>query len=150
MTIPSLTALLAQQQGPKNLLELFGGPWITDPKWVLVTILMAYFVTLAGSGPIIRYLVVPPSSAKGNTSASKVPKARFDPSVVIGKCENIITITLVLLNQFSGLAIIFAGKSLVRKEQIEENPGFFLGGTLVNLVWGLMVGIALRILVLGN
>jgi len=37
----------------------------------------------------------------------------------------------------------------VRKEEIERDPGFSLGGTLVNLVWGILVAELARWLVRG-
>jgi len=37
----------------------------------------------------------------------------------------------------------------VRKEEIERDPGVFLGGTLVNLVWGIVVAGLARWLVRG-
>lgn len=118
---------------------------VTAPWAQVVVVLAAYVLTLAGSGPVVRYFVVP----KGSTAPPKPPGVRFDPSAVIGKCENFITVTFVLLNAPEGIAIVFTAKSLVRSEQIRQNAGFYLGGTLVNLVWGLCVAGVARVLVMG-
>ena len=73
----------------------------------------------------------------------------FNTSVLIGKCENILTVTLALLGEETALALIFTAKSFARKEEIERDPGFYLGGTLVNLVWGIVVAGLARWLVRG-
>ena len=44
---------------------------------------------------------------------------------------------------------MFTGKSLVRAEEIKKNPGFFLGGTLGNLVWAMVVAALARLLIFG-
>lgn len=110
----------------------------------------AYAITLALSGVLVRFFVLPRGSAKGKWPPAGEPPpggwARFDPSAVIGKCENLITVTLVLTNNLAGLAVVFAAKSLVRSDAIKSNPGFYLGGTLVNLVWGLLVASLVRVL----
>ncbi|MBX3321891.1 MAG: hypothetical protein KF757_02755 [Phycisphaeraceae bacterium] len=109
----------------------------------------AYALAIGLSGYMVRYFVLPPGvkSSWPPMDGREMPAGgwpRFDPSVVIGKCENIITLTFVLTGNYAGLALIFAAKSLVRTEAIKQNPGFFLGGTLVNLVWGLAVGLGAR------
>ncbi|MCL4221841.1 MAG: hypothetical protein KJZ65_10790 [Phycisphaerales bacterium] len=109
----------------------------------------AYAVTLALSGVLVRFFVLPPGARANWPPAGEAPPggwARFDPSAVIGKCENLITVTLVLTNNLAGLAVVFAAKSLVRSDAIRSNPGFYLGGTLVNLVWGLLVASLVRVL----
>ena len=68
---------------------------------------------------------------------------------MIGKCENLIVLTFVLTGQETGIAVIFAAKALVRSDEIKKNPGFFLGGTMVNLVWALGIGLLARILIAG-
>ena len=123
------------------------GPVVTDPWVKLLVILAAYIVTLMLSGVVVRFFVLPPGPTVPTPKGPGQP--RYDASTVIGKCENIITVSFVLANAPTGLALIFAGKSLVRSADIKKNPGFFLGGTLVNLVWGLLVAMIARVLVFG-
>lgn len=109
----------------------------------------AYAITLALSGVLVRFFVLPRGVKAQWPPEGERPAggwARFDPSVVIGKCENLITVTLVLTNNLAGLAVVFAAKSLVRSDAIKRDPGFYLGGTLVNLVWGLLVASLVRAL----
>jgi hypothetical protein len=118
-----------------------------ETLWIrILVVVAAYVVTLILSGPIVRFFVLP----KGGAPPDARPAGRFDSSVVVGKCENILTLTFVIMNQVTGLALVFAAKSLVRKDDIERNPGFYLGGTLVNLVWGLLVGVATRLVLFGK
>jgi len=65
-----------------------------------------------------------------------VPTGRErDVGVLIGKCENVLTLTFVLAGAFTALAVVFAAKGIVRKDDIEKNSLFYLAGTLVNLTY---------------
>jgi len=119
---------------------------VTAPSVKAVIILAAYAVTLAFSGYVVRFIVLPRNLPK--LPADPIGP-RFSPSTVIGKCENLLTVTFVLAGQDTGLALIFAAKALVRAKDIERNPGFYLGGMLVNLVWGLLVATVARWLIAG-
>lgn len=100
-----------------------------------------YMLTLWLSGPIVRFFATAPTPlvVAGQT------RPRFDPGAVIGKCENILALSFILAGEATGLALIFAAKSIVRKDEIQKNPSYYLGGTLVNLVWSVLMGYALRL-----
>lgn len=121
-------------------------------RWLIVV--LAYVLTITLSGPMVRFFVLPPGATSRWPPKGGMPPPggwpRFDPSAVIGKCENIVTVTLVLTGHVAGLALIFAAKSLVRSEAIKRDPGFYLGGTMVNLVWGLVVASLTRYLIGGT
>jgi len=125
---------------------LVSGPLVAAPWGRAAVILAAYVVTLAFSGRIVRFIVLPRAFA---TPAADPAGPRFSSSTVIGKCENLLTVTFVLAAQDTGLALIFAAKALVRAKDIEKNPGFYLGGMLVNLIWGLFVATVARWLIAG-
>jgi hypothetical protein len=72
-------------------------------------------------------------------------KPVLDTGLIIGICESFITITLVLLSQITGLAIIFTAKSIIRSKKIEEKAEYYLVGTLVNFTFSLFVGIILKV-----
>jgi hypothetical protein len=122
-------------------------PALTSGWAKAMVIVAAYVITLACSGRVVSYFVLPRKPPARTAPYPDGP--RFDTSVLIGKCENILTVTFVLLGQETGLALIFTAKSFVRKDEIERDPGFFLGGTLVNLVWGIVVAGLARLLVRG-
>lgn len=120
-------------------------PVVEQASAKVLIIVAAYAITLAFSGRIVRYFILP----RGGKSPAPENGRRFDSSTIIGKCENIITVTFMLLGQETGLALIFAGKSIVRSDDIKKDPGYFLGGTLINLVWSLLMAGVARVLVAG-
>ena len=111
-------------------------PWLVFPG--------AYFVATFLSGSIVG-LALKQLPEDGEPS-----QPGFDPKpgIIIGKCENIITVTCVLADNLTGLAIIFAAKSLVRDSSDSKRDDYYLCGTLVNLVWGLLVGFLAKALVI--
>ena len=131
-------------------MDILTEPMVTSSWGRVLVVLGAYVLTLMLSGMVVRFFVLPPDLEREWPPKEGTPPAggwpRFDPSMVIGKCENLITVTLVLTGNVAGLALIFAAKSLVRSEAIKRNPGFYLGGTMVNLVWGLMVAFTARVI----
>jgi hypothetical protein len=121
-------------------------PVVTNELAKIAVGLAAYAVVLAGSGMVIRFFILP----KGTPPLPPPPPGqRFNISTLIGKCENIIAVSCLLAGEISGLALIFAAKSWVRAKEIEKNPTFYLGGTLVNLTWSMFVGGVARLLVAG-
>lgn len=119
-------------------------PLITDP---LITAPWArFFVTVIGlaitmslSGRIVVGLLNPTEEQKKGGN-------------IIGKCENIIAYVMVLIGEVTGLAIIFAAKSLVRGESAKasrEDATYYIGGTLVNLVWSVGMALVVRTLIAG-
>ncbi|MGE3174357.1 MAG: hypothetical protein AB7O97_17135 [Planctomycetota bacterium] len=113
-----------------------------------LVVLAGYVLTCATSGRVVTAVIgnSPPPKSPPDPAATGRP---YDAHVVIGKCENILTITFVLAGELTGLALIFGAKSLVRREEIHQDAGYYLGGTLVNLVWSLLLGFATRLVVLG-
>lgn len=119
-------------------------------EWDLLKILvliLGYAITLALSGRIVRHFTPPPEP----TEEERQPhQGLYSSGVIIGKCENLLTVTLVLMNEITGLSILFAAKSLVRKEDIRKDSRWYLGGMLVNLTWGVLMGWLLRIVLFGG
>jgi hypothetical protein len=76
----------------------------------------------------------------------EVPSGRErDVGALVGKCENVLTLTFVLAGAYTALAVVFAAKGIVRKDDIEKNSLFYLAGTLVNLTYSVLVGIAVTV-----
>lgn len=65
---------------------------------------------------------------------------------LIGKCENTIIFAMVLADAFTGLALVFAAKNLVRKEEIQQNSSFFLVGTMLNFTVTLVIAFIVKYL----
>jgi len=75
---------------------------------------------------------------------TELGKPVIDTGLIVGLCESFITITLVLMDALTGLAIIFTAKSIARSKKIEEKAQFYLVGTIVNFSFSLLVGILLK------
>lgn len=144
-TIPTGPALIAHwQRTPRN--DPIVPPIIEGTPWRILAVVAAYVIAICFSGAVVRYFILP----RGAPTPTSPPQGyRFDISVLIGKCENIIGVTCLLTGDIGGLALIFAAKSWVRAKEIERNPTFYLGGTLVNLTWSMLVGGITRILIAG-
>ncbi|MFH1864567.1 MAG: hypothetical protein ABIK85_01665 [Candidatus Eisenbacteria bacterium] len=63
---------------------------------------------------------------------------------VVGKCENILIVALVLSGAYTALSVIFAAKAFVRREDMSSNSLYFLAGTMVNVTYSLLVALALK------
>ena len=110
----------------------------------IAVVVAGYAITLLCSGYIVRFFTPPPPAAE--EKARTRHQGRFDPSTVIGKSENILAVTLVLAGEVTGLALLFAAKSRVRKEDIRKNSQCYLGGMLVNLTWSVGMGYLMQYL----
>ncbi len=116
-----------------------------------VVVALGYAVTLGASGWWVRWVTgrehAPesgPHRREASPSAAAERPGRFDPSTVIGKCENLLAVTFVLAGEVMGLALIFTAKSLVRRNEMEGDPGYYLVGTLVNFTWSVAMGYLTR------
>jgi hypothetical protein len=64
---------------------------------------------------------------------------------LIGKCENILAITLVLAGAYTALGLLFTAKTIVRAEDMRGHPKYYLGGSLVNITYSVLAGSAIRL-----
>lgn len=97
--------------------------------------LVAFILSLIISSLVIRKLL-PRFGTQDKKDADKEVRIRrkwyFDVGFWIGFFETLIIFVFVANSEFSGLAIIFAAKEFVRKEEIKKDPVYYLLGTLVN------------------
>jgi hypothetical protein len=103
----------------------------------------AYFVLLVTSGMVVNYIL---SKISGESISRKIGKDARDTCFIIGKCENLLILTFMILGAYTALALIFAAKTIVRKEYINKNSLFFLTGTMVNVTYLITIGFLVRIL----
>ncbi len=108
---------------------------MTDIYKLIVVISGCMFLLLT-SGGILRILI---SKALSGTDMSFDNKARYT-SLLIGKCENIITYLFIFINAETAIALIFTAKALIRKEDMKQNSLYFLAGTLVNISYSILIG----------
>jgi hypothetical protein len=127
-------------------------PLIESPLLKVMAILIAYVVTLVFSTAVVTKFISPsppPETLGESDTQAHATEERRHLGNIIGKCENIIIVTLVLVHAETALALIFAAKALVRRQDIEQDPGYFLGGTLINFVWSLGMALIARVLIAG-
>jgi hypothetical protein len=93
-----------------------------------VIIVSGYLITMATSGAIVDFLVGIPKSESLNENPEKAnSKTIFDIGTIIGRCENFLTITFILGDAFTGLALIFTAKSIARSENIKKESQVLSG-----------------------
>jgi hypothetical protein len=80
----------------------------------------------------------------GDPRSSEITAVDRDIGVIIGKCENVLVLAFVLLGAYTGLAIIFAAKGIVRRDDILKNTRYYLAGTLVNFTYSVALAVSIR------
>ncbi len=110
-----------------------------------VFILVAgYVVLLSTSGKVLSYIL---SKTSGKVVFQKPDKETRDTGFIVGKCENLLILTFMLLNAYTALALIFAAKAIVRREDMSKSSLYFLAGTMINITYSIMFGLAVMILI---
>jgi hypothetical protein len=110
-----------------------------------IIIVLGYLITIATSGLVFRWIIGNPRNrSTENAGSTSISQNAIDLGAIMGKCENFITLSFILANQITGIAIIFSAKSIVRMEDIKRDSRFYLGGTLVNFSYSLFMGILIR------
>ena len=79
---------------------------------------------------------------------AELSKRVRDTGVVVGKCENILIVALVLAEAYTALSVIFAAKAFVRREDMSTNSLYFLAGTMVNVTYSLLIALAIKAVLL--
>lgn len=75
----------------------------------------------------------------------RVTQQDRDVGTIVGKAENVLLLTFILAEAYTALAVIFAAKGLVRREDIEKNTLYYLAGTMANVTYSVAVGVAIRV-----
>jgi hypothetical protein len=72
--------------------------------------------------------------------------------LTIGIVERVIVLTLVLVNQYTAITIIFAAKSIARFNELTDRKmaEYYLIGTLVSIAFALITGIITRVIIGGD
>lgn len=108
----------------------------------LTILVLGYLITLATSGVVVHFFVG--KREKGYSAKASPPAGRRDLGMIIGKCENLLAISFIIAGEFTALALIFAAKSIVRMEDIKEDPEYYLGGTIVNFTYSVLAGLVIK------
>lgn len=105
----------------------------------VIIVVLGYLITFATSGVVVDFCIG--RRNKGCSAESSATARKRDLGTVIGKCENFLAISFILAGEFTGLALIFAAKSIVRMEDIKTDPEYYLGGTIVNFTYSVLAGL---------
>lgn len=81
------------------------------------------------------------------TYAEDVTDEQRDIGLVVGKAENVLLLTFVLVDAFTALSIVFVAKSIVRREDMKNNSLYYFAGTVVNFTYSVVVGIGVAAVV---
>jgi hypothetical protein len=107
----------------------------------------SYLFLISTSGYLISFILKKISNkdlevlaAEGSTEAEKKRKTVFNVGNIIGKCENILVLSFMLLDAYTAMALVVTAKTIVRKEEIEKNSIYFLAGTLINISYSVLIG----------
>lgn len=115
-------------------------------NWLDVVIsVVGYSVLLCTSGIVLNFILS--KISKKPFSTKKISKGERDTGFVVGKCENLLIVTFILLDAYTALAIIFAAKAVVRREDMSKNTLFFLAGTMINVTYSIIIGFIVKIII---
>ncbi len=65
----------------------------------------------------------------------------------IGFCETLLVFAFVNAGEYGALAIIMGAKGIVRKENIQDNPSYYLLGNLINVSVALVFAVTAKTLI---
>lgn len=114
-----------------------------------LVILLAFALLLFTSGPVVRFILSQVAHqtlevVAGADKPEESVKKRLEIGNIIGKCENILVLVLMILEAYTALAIVFTAKTMVRKEEIEKNSMYFLAGTMINVSYSVLIGFVVK------
>lgn len=120
-----------------ELATLSGGAYLA---WFVA----AYAFNVNGSSSLVRAVLrrfTPPEAADGEQPGA---------GRVIGVLERLITLTLVLLDQWGALGFVLAAKSIARFKDLDQrlSAEYYLIGTLMSLALAVASALLLRLLLL--
>ena len=118
-----------------------------------VVIVLAYIITVLTSGRVVNFWLkriahkTLSQAADDDNPATTQKKERLAAGKIIGKCENILILSFILLEAYTALALVVTAKTLIRKDEIERNEMYFLVGTMTNVSYSVLVGFITKLLI---
>jgi hypothetical protein len=117
--------------------------------WGRVALLATGYLYVAGRGVVlIRSVLEWPSLQMRRDEDRAAGAIEVARGRAIGALERALTLTLVLLGEYTAVGWIIAAKSLARFKQLEDREfaEYFLVGTLSSFLLALLVGLGIRLL----
>jgi hypothetical protein len=115
--------------------------------YALQPIILCFLLSMLISTLLIRLGLGRIRRAGPEDAAKRIPESTWRTGFLIGFFETILIFVFVIEKEYSALAIIIAAKEFVRKDDIKENPEYYLLGTMCNLAVAVLFAIIARILV---
>lgn len=109
-------------------------------------IILGGYLFLVGTSGIVVNNIISHISQDGLEGEDEISQRERDTGFVIGKCENFLLLTFVLLNAYTALALIFVAKTVVRKEDMSKNTLYFLSGSMINVTYSIMIAVIIKTL----
>jgi len=115
------------------------GALAVDPASVdgraLAGVVAATTLLVATSGHVVRAALW--------FAGTESPAEDVDTGRAVGKVENVLVLTLVLVGAYTALGLVFTAKSIVRWQDMNsENTTYYLTGSVTNFTYSLLVGVA--------
>ena len=107
-------------------------------------LILGYIFLLGTSGKVLNFIL---SRISSKPLSQTISKEVLDTGFVIGKCENFLILTFMFLQQYTALALVFASKTIARREDMSKNSLFFLAGTMINVTYSIMIGLVVMLLI---
>ncbi len=105
---------------------------------LLLFIILSYIFVHISSTRVVNYVF--------QYAGVEIDDDQKDTGTAIGKLENILILTLVLLQAYTALGVIFAAKSIVRTDDIDTgDTTYYLTGTIANFTYSIIIGVLLHI-----
>ena len=117
---------------------------VTEIYIKVLIVIVGYIILLTTSGLLVKFILSRVKHEKNVKDTEIATKEELDVGFIIGKCENILILSFVLFDAYTALALIFAAKTIIRKNEIKNNSLYFLAGTMVNVTYSVMIGIILK------
>jgi hypothetical protein len=132
--------------GFENILDYIHTYWQS-----VLLISICYLFLILTSGSVLKFILSYVSTKRKNEVQEDVIPADSkirDTGVIVGKCENLLIPTSIILDAYTALAIIFTAKTIVRAEDMKsENTLYFLAGTMINFTYSVCIGIIMKMII---
>jgi hypothetical protein len=131
-------------EAPMIEMQVAQAQFLKEMSLIQMAILFAGYIFLfITSGKLVNYTIHHISTEVMPQPSREVRDTGF----VIGKCENLLLLTFMMLDAYTALALIFTAKAIVRAEDMKKQPLYFLAGTMVNVTYSIMIGLILKIMI---
>lgn len=102
---------------------------------IIILILLLSYLIVCGVGYFIVYFIL---------RSYQLPKRGLKHAgAIIGVLERIFTLTLVLIGQYTAIALILTAKSITRFNELKKRDfaEYYLIGTLSSILFSILIGI---------